>query len=255
MNKEIILKRFLNEEKNKVINLYERMMFSYERNIPMFGNDFYPPNIWKFFEDEINIKGLKIESFGAFKESERRMISFNNIYNTNFPIKILRIKNSSKFTKITHRNYLGSILSLGIERDKIGDLIVKDDICYVAVYEEIADYIIMNLKSIGKTPCKITEVFEGIEKITHEFKEETILISSIRMDSIVAKLTNKSRGVAQKVIEEGLVLINYNINRDKSFEVKKDDRITIRKYGKYIIGDCTGRSKSGKYKINIKKYT
>lgn len=255
MNKEIILKRFFNEEKNKVINLYEKMMFSYERNIPVFGNDFYPPSIWKFFENEINIKGLKIESFGAFKESERRMISFNNIYNTNFPIRILEIKNSSKFTKITHRDYLGSILSLGIERDKIGDLIVKDDICYVAVYEEIADYIIMNLKSIGKTPCKITEVFEGIEKIAHEFKEETILISSIRMDSIIAKLTNKSRGVAQKMIEEGLVLINYNINRDKSFEVKKDDRITIRKYGKYIIGDCTGRSKSGKYKINIKKYT
>ncbi|MBY0754857.1 RNA-binding protein [Clostridium sardiniense] len=255
MNKEIILKRFLDEEKNIAINLYEKMMLSYERNIPMFGKSFYPPNIWKFFEEEIKIKGLKVESFGAFKESERRMISFNNIYDTKFPIRVLEIRNSSKFTKVTHRNYLGSILSLGIERDKIGDLIVKEDICYVAVYEEIADYILMNLKSIGKTPCKITELFEDIEAITHEFKEETILISSIRIDSIVAKLTNKSRGLAQKMIDEGLVLINYNINREKSFEVEKDDRITIRKYGKYIIGDCTGRSKSGKYKINIKKYT
>ena len=55
-------------------------MLSYNRDIPMFGSDFYPPNIWKFFEDEIKIKGLKVESFGAFNESERRMISFNNIY-------------------------------------------------------------------------------------------------------------------------------------------------------------------------------
>lgn len=255
MNKEVILKVFSDEDKNKAINLYEKMMLSYNRDIPMFGSDFYPPNIWKFFEDEVKIKGLKVESFGAFNESERRMISFNNIYNIDYPIKVLRIENLSKFTKINHRDYLGSILSLGIERDKIGDLIVRENLCYVAVYDEIADYIIMNLKNISKAPCKITEVFEDVKEITYEFKEETILISSIRLDSIVAKLINKSRAMAQKIIEDGSVLINYNVNREKSFEVKKDDRITIRRYGKYIMGDCTSRSKSGKFKINIKKYT
>ena len=58
MNKEFILKNFNNEDKDSVINLYEKMMFSYERNIPMFGNNFYSPNIWKFFQDEIKIKDL-----------------------------------------------------------------------------------------------------------------------------------------------------------------------------------------------------
>ena len=255
MYKEVIEKKFKDEEKITALNLYKKMMLAYEKDIPMFGNDFYPPNIWKFFEDEVKLKGLKVETFGVFNDSERRMISFNNLYNIEFPIKVLKIDASSKFNEVTHRNYLGSLLSLGIERDKIGDLIVDNNICYVAVCSDISDYIIMNLERIGKNPCKIKEVTTGIEDINHQFKNEFILIQSMRLDSVVAKLTKKSRGIAQEIIEEGLVLVNYTITRNKSFEISKGDRVTIRRYGKFIIGECSGQSKSGKYKIEIKKYT
>ena len=112
----------------------------------------------------------------------------------------------------------------------------------------------MNLERIGKNPCKIKEITTGIEEINHQFKNEFILIQSMRLDSVVAKLTKKSRGIAQEIIEEGLVL-NYTVTRSKSFEISKGDRVTIRRYGKFIIGECSGQSKSGKYKIEIKKYT
>ncbi|MGV3074436.1 RNA-binding protein [Clostridium baratii] len=255
MYKEVIEKKFKDEEKITALNLYKKMMLAYEKDIPMFGNDFYPPNIWKFFEDEVKLKGLKVETFGVFNDSERRMISFNNLYNIEFPIKVLKIDASSKFNEVTHRNYLGSLLSLGIERDKIGDLIVDNNICYVAVCSDISDYIIMNLERISKNPCKIKEITTGIEEINHQFKNEFILIQSMRLDSVVAKLTKKSRGIAQEIIEEGLVLVNYTVTRSKSFEISKGDRVTIRRYGKFIIGECSGQSKSGKYKIEIKKYT
>lgn len=255
MYKEVIEKKFKDEEKITALNLYKKMMLAYEKDIPMFGNDFYPPNIWKFFEDEVKLKGLKVETFGVFNDSERRMISFNNLYNIEFPIKVLKIDASSKFNEVTHRNYLGSLLSLGIERDKIGDLIVDNNICYVAVCSDISDYIIMNLERIGKNPCKIKEITTGIEEINHQFKNEFILIQSMRLDSVVAKLTKKSRGIAQEIIEEGLVLVNYTVTRSKSFEISKGDRVTIRRYGKFIIGECSDQSKSGKYKIEIKKYT
>lgn len=255
MYKEVIEKKFKDEEKITALNLYKKMMIAYEKDIPMFGNDFYPPNIWKFFEDEVKLKGLKVETFGVFNDSERRMISFNNLYNIEFSIKVLKIDASSKFNEVTHRNYLGSLLSLGIERDKIGDLIVDNNICYVAVCSDISDYIIMNLERIGKNPCKIKEITTGIEEINHQFKNEFILIQSMRLDSVVAKLTKKSRGIAQEIIEEGLVLVNYTVTRSKSFEISKGDRVTIRRYGKFIIGECSGQSKSGKYKIEIKKYT
>lgn len=255
MYKEVIEKKFKDEEKITALNLYKKMMLAYEKDIPMFGNDFYPPNIWKFFEDEVKLKGLKVETFGVFNDSERRMISFNNLYNIEFPIKVLKIDASSKFNEVTHRNYLGSLLSLGIERDKIGDLIVDNNICYVAVCADISDYIIMSLERISKNPCKIKEITTGIEDINHQFKNEFILIQSMRLDSVVAKLIKKSRGIAQEIIEEGLVLVNYTVTRSKSFEISKGDRVTIRRYGKFIIGECSGQSKSGKYKIEIKKYT
>ena len=255
MYKEIIAKRFKDEEKIDALNLYKKMMIAYEKDIPMFGNDFYPPNIWKFFEDEVKIKGLEVHTFGAFNDSERRMIAFNNVYNTSFPVKVLEIDASSKFSEVSHRNYLGSILSLGIERNKIGDLIVRDNICYLAVCEDIADYLIMSIDKIGKNSCKIKEVTLDVKDINHQFKNEIILIQSMRLDSIVAKLIKKSRSTAQEFIDEGLVLINYTVNRNKSLELVENDRVTIRKYGKFIIGKCSGQSKSGKYKIEIKKYT
>lgn len=255
MDRETISKKFIGEDKNKAINLYEKMIISYEKNIPMFGNEFYTPNIWKFFCSEIKINGLEITNDGLFKDSERRMICFNNIFYLPFPIKLLKITVNTKFNKVFHNQYLGSILSLGLERDKIGDLIVKDNSCYVVVHEDIKDYIINNLVQIGKVKCKVEEIFESINEVNYEFETSTIMISAMRIDAVVSKIINKSRNIAQSMIEEGLVLVNYSTIRDKSFEVKREDRITIRKYGKYILGECTGYTKSGKCKIDIKKYT
>lgn len=255
MNKETIIRKFIGEDKNKAINLYEKMIISYNRDIPMFGSEFYTPNIWKFFCDEEKINGLKVESEGVFEDSERRMICFNNNFYLPFPTALLKITVNTKFNKVFHNQYLGSILSLGLERNKIGDLIVKDNTCYVVVHEDIKDYIISNLIQIGKAKCNVEEVDKTTNEVTYNFENITINISSMRIDSVVAKLINKSRNIAQSMIDEGLVLVNYSTVRDKSFEVKREDRITIRKYGKYILGECTGYTKSGKCKIDIKKYT
>ena len=174
------------------------------------------------------------------------MISFNNIYEVPFPMKILKIINTSKFTAPSHRDYLGSILALGIKRNKLGDL---------PVCEEIADYIISNLETVGKSPCKVILLEEDFIPFTPEFKEEIILIPSLRLDSIVSKVMKLSRSKAQDVIEAGKVLVDYNTIRDKSKEVLSGERITIRGVGKFILGDIVGNSKSGKYKVIIKKYT
>ena len=82
-----------------------------------------------------------------------------------------------------------------------------------------------------------------------------ILVPSLRIDTIVAKLCNISRGKAQNTIDGGKVLIDYNIVKSKGEEVRVGQRITIRGNGKFILGDIVGNSKSGKFKVQIKKYT
>ena len=253
--KEVIIKHFSEEEKNEVLNLYEKYKLAKEKDIPMFSNSFYTPNVWKWFEKNFNSNSFQVESNGVFDESERRMISFNNLYNTPFPIRLLKIENTSKFNNLTHKDYLGGILALGIERNKIGDLLVKDNICYVPVHEDIENFLIYNIEKIGKSSCRV-EVLEEYESLPQfNFKEEVILVSSLRLDGIVSKLTNVSRAKAQLMIDQGKVLVDYVRIKDKSYEVKLDERITIRGFGKFILGNMVGLSKSGRLKVSIKKYT
>jgi len=253
--KERINKYFTDEDRAEALNLYERYVLSKEKNIPMFGKNFYTPNIWTWFENNLCNKDFEIETNGFFEGSERRMISFNNIYKNSFPMKLIKIQNTSKFSNLTHRDFLGGILSLGIERNKIGDLLVFENACYVPVHEDIESFIIYNIDKIAKVVCSV-EVIDNIEFLPEfTFEEEIILVSSLRIDGVVSKITNISRAKAVAMIEQGQVLINYIKIKDKSYELKGEERITIRGFGKFIIGNSIGNSKSGKMKMIIKKYT
>lgn len=253
--KDKIINHFTDNERSEALNLYERYILSKDKNISLFGKSFYTPNVWTWFEKNLSSNDLRIESNGLFEDAERRMISFNNIYGSPFPMKLIKVENTSKFTNITHRDFLGGILSLGIERNKIGDLLVDNNKCYVPVHEEIENFILYNIDKISKVACNVEVIdnFELLPKVT--FKEEIILVSSLRVDGIVSRLTNVSRSKAQAMIEQGLVLVNYVKIRDKSYELKGEERITIRGFGKFIIGNSIGNSKSGRIKIIIKKYT
>ena len=253
--KEKITKHFSEEDKIEALNLYEKYMLALNKDIPVFGNCFYSPKIWKWFKKNCETSKFKVDCEGVFKDSERKMISFNNVYETPFPIKLLKVESKSKFLNLEHKDFLGGILSLGIERNKIGDLIVEDSVCYLPVHEDILNFLLSNVNKIGRTPCFIKEVQNEEELPQIKFKEEIILVSSLRIDGIVSKISKLSRAKAQMLIDQGQILIDYNKIRDKSHEVKCDERIIIRGTGKFIVGEVIGSSKSGKYKLIIKKYT
>lgn len=253
--KDKIIKYFTDDDKDEAINLYERYILSKEKNITMFGKNFYTPNIWTWFANNLNSTYCRVETNGLFEDSERRMISFNNISKSPFPMKLLKIENASKFSTLSHRDFLGAILSLGIERNKIGDLLVFENTCYLPVHEEIESFIICNLERISKVKCNVEMIdnLEFLPKFT--FKEDIILVSSLRLDGVVSKIINSSRAKAQGMIEHGEVLVNYVRIKDKSYELKDEDRVTVRGFGKFILGNSIGNTKSGKLKIIIKKYT
>ena len=253
--KEKINRYFTDQDRAEALNLYERYLISKDKNIPMFGKNFYTPNIWSWFEKNLSSKDFKVETNGFFEDAERRMISFNNVYENPFPMKLIKIQNTSKFSNLTHRDFLGGILSIGIERNKIGDLLVDKNICYVPVYDEIENFVVYNIDKISKVVCsaEVIEDFELLPKVN--FKEEIILVSSLRIDGIISRIINISRSKAAAMIEQGQVLINYVKIKDKSYELKGEERITIRGFGKFILGNSIGNSKSGRIKIIIKKYT
>lgn len=253
--KETISKAFSDDDKVEALSLYEKYLLAKNKDIPVFGNSFYPPNIWKWFEMNTGSKSFKVECNGIFEESERRMIAFNNIYDVPYPMFLIKIYHNSKFSNLSHRDYLGGILALGIERNKIGDLLVEGNVCYVPVHEDVKDYLLYNIDKIGRVSCKVEVLDEYEELPQFKFKEEVILVSSLRLDNLVSKICNVSRSKAQELIDQGQVLVDYVKVREKSQELKGGERITIRKSGKFMLGEKIGNSKSGKIKIIIKKYT
>lgn len=253
ISKEDILKNFLKEDTEDVLKVYECMNVAYSKGISVFTKFFCKPHIWLYFIEHFNSKSFSVEANGAFDECDRKIIGFNNIYDIPFPYRVIKIKNKSKFSNLSHKDYLGSLMALGLEREKLGDLKVLDDCAIVPIYEEVADYILISLTTVGKSPVTVEEIYEeSLPK--NQFKEEIIIVSSLRADNIVSKLARVSRTNAIEFINSNKVLLDYCKVQDKSREVKENQRLTIKGVGKFIIGEIIGNTKSGKYRVKINKF-
>ena len=202
-----------------------------------------------------NYSDFKVEFFGGFDDAERKKakIISNEYYDVDYDIVCLKAKFNNKFNKVEHRNILGAVHNLGINFNRFGDIIVLENEVYIFVDEEIADYIAMEFTKAGRVNLDfkrvdLTEV--GIEKKYEDFE---IVSSSFRIDSIVAKITNKSRSKVKEFLEQDFIKLNHVILRNGEKTCTPDDIISIRKYGRYVVKGYTQNKKSLKYRITISK--
>ena len=202
-----------------------------------------------------NYSDFKVEFFGGFDDAERKKakIISNEYYEIDYDIVCLKAKFNNKFNKVEHRNILGAIHNLGINFNRFGDIIVLEDELYIFVDEEIADYIAMEFTKAGRVNLDFQRVNlaeVGIEKRYEDFE---IVSSSFRIDSIVAKITNKSRSKVKEFLEQDFIKLNHVVLRNGEKTCTSEDIISIRKYGRFIVKGYTQNKKSLKYRITISK--
>lgn len=239
------------DEKITATNIFEKIkLIDYGVNTST--DYFYSPNIWGKILRLKNKLNCKVKTYGYFKESERRIISFTEPSEELNPIYLIEIKNLSKFKELNHKDYLGALMGLGLKREKIGDLIVKDNSCYFPTFQEIGDIIINELKTVGKNPVEVE--FSSESNIEYKFEEQEILIVSNRLDTLVSGITKMSREDSVKIIEKGEVLVDYLEMKEKSFEVKDESRISIKGFGKFTFVGIIGKTKKDKMKVLVKKF-
>lgn len=253
LSKEDILKNFSSEDHQDVLNIYNYMSLANSKNITVFAKVFSTPNIWMYYVKNFDTKTLKVEAVGGYDQCERRILSFNNFYNTPYPYQLLKISNKSKFNVLNHRDYLGALMALGIQRAKLGDLRVLENYAVVPVYDELVDYIISSLHLVGKAPVDI-EVISEEDLPINNLVEDVIIVPSLRIDNFISKLSKVSRAKAMDIIDSNKVLVDYSKVKGKSQEIIEGQTITISGIGKFIVGNIIGNTKSGRYRINIKKY-
>jgi len=203
-----------------------------------------------------NIKGISMEFYGGYKEAERKICGIFSEYDESntgtFPIRIIHICWKSN-KKISHRDILGSILGTGIRRDKIGDIIQQDDEAYACVHKDIADYLIIHMDKVGSVPVDL-EYCDSVPQLAKEGKAITVVVSSLRLDSILAAGFGVSRTKAAEAIRSSRVFVNWIPQEVISKDVKEGDVISWRGKGRIQLCNVIGSTKKDRIKIVIKKY-
>lgn len=201
---------------------------------------------------------VSVGFYGGYDEAERTVacITSFDTYETYFdyPIEVIRItaKNKAVFS---HRDYLGSLMALGIKRELIGDIVISENCAYLFCHREICDFITLNLTLIGRNTVTSEAVSpDEISLPERRFKEKSITVSSMRLDCVLSAATGKSRAVSAEMVSKGLVQINYEIAKSGSIQVDNDAVISVRGFGKMIISTDGTLTKKGRYHINIKQY-
>lgn len=252
-------KQFVNsinvEDKTVLSSIYDKMILCDKTGKTVYGNEFYPPIIWNQINDLSSEFEFNVYNFGIFEEAERRILVFSNFEVYDYPVNLIKISYNSKFSKLGHRDFLGALMSLGVKREKFGDMIVKDDSCYIAAFADICDVVKNNLVSIGKCSCRVEILDFHISDVPKvEFQEVVINTNSLRLDCICAAICNISRSKADEIIASGKALVNYNEVKEKDRHIELQSIITFRGYGKYKLDKIIGETQRGRIKVVIKKY-
>ncbi len=171
------------------------------------------------------------------------------------PIAPILLDGNFKFEILHHRDVLGAIMNLGIKREKMGDIFFSKDKCYVIVYEDICDYISINLTRIKHVPIDAKRIdFDQLPPREISTKEMKATISSPRLDSVISAGFGVSRSSISKEIKNGNVKVNYEEIKTLSFSVNEGDVISLRGRGRISIKEMGGLSKKGRINITILKY-
>jgi RNA-binding protein YlmH len=256
MDKNYFLNSINYEDKNLISSIFNKLQIAEKTSKVVFTNEFVSPDVWN--QVSVACESYKVKSFanGIFKDADRKMVSFSTLGEpTIYPITLLKISNKSKFSSLGHKDYLGAIMSLGIKREKLGDLITEDAACYATVCSDISNYIITNLSSVSNCPCEARE-YDYIEQNLpkRKFQQRVVISTSLRLDGMVSAICNVSRNNSVELIASGKILVNYFQCLKKDKTIKNNDTLTIRGYGKFKIEDIIGTTQKERLKVAIKQY-
>lgn len=204
-------------------------------------------------------KESKVFLEGGYEGAERKRAFITTDYDElqfdDFDIKIYEIIFESNIKIITHRHILGTLMSLGINRNSFGDILVAEQNYYLLVTSEISKYIEENFTMVNHIPLKLKEIKNVSEIKLPKPVEQNINVSSMRLDAIIARTLNKSRNDSSELINKGLVLINHKECLNVSYTVKINDIISIRHFGRIVVLEILKTTKKDRLvlKIEVKK--
>lgn len=195
-------------------------------------------------------------AFGGYDGAERVVVGAapksTGLCEQDFDISCLYIKNNGR-AGLTHRDYLGAFMALGVKRELVGDIIPDASGAYVLCNSVMEKLILNELTKVGREGISASKAnVRDIKPCPPELIKKNV--SSLRLDCIVAAIINKNRELSQSLVSKGDVKLKHEVCQKPSVEVEPGDIINIRGYGKFKMGETTGRSAKDRLFIELYKY-
>lgn len=202
-------------------------------------------------------KGTSFLLWGGYQEAERTVLGIFPDYleprPALFPIAALTFSYRREDC-LSHRDFLGSFMALGMERSVIGDILPSQGSCTVFLRQEMQAYVCNQIEKIGRTGVRIAQGASEVLEIAREYEEYTGVIASQRMDCLTAFLCRTSREKAAQLILSGMVQRNHREVLSPSERIYPEDVISIRKKGKYIVDQLGPLTSKGRLSLKCRKY-
>ena len=241
----------------RIMDLAEK---SYRNNLYTYTHFLNPEELSLFLSRKSDFEAYTYQIFGGNENSERKMVGFGNAkelgYDSEFPIQLIKISPLMlKFANdFSHRDVLGAIMHLGIERNVIGDIIVKDKFAYVYCESSISNFILEHLEKVRNTNVKCEIVDLAIPECAPNLKEEKVIVASLRLDALICAVFKLSRKEVLEYFRGKKVFLDYTLVENNSAKVKEGSIISVRGFGKICFKQICGETKKGRIMVIYDRY-
>ena len=246
------------EDRLLLARLYDKLTGAERRNVPGVTCFLAP-------REQVLVQRLlpelPLQFFGGHPEAERAVACYLPDYlDEHFltapdgPVAAVRAEFYEK-DALTHRDFLGSLMGLGIKRETVGDIFVDRGSCDFLVTREILPYVLDNLTSAGRTRLSLREIpLEEVSGPHYSVKELRDTVASLRLDALVGAGFGLARGKAADLIASGHVQVNWRACTKADKLLVAGETVSARGYGKFQLSEVGGVTKKGRTAIVVKRY-
>ena len=200
---------------------------------------------------------LKVESNGGYSGAERVKVAFvekDFLGTLDFSIKAITVKWDERYSQISHRDILGSLMGMGVKRELFGDIIVRGGMCQIILSATIVPFVLQNLHTVGSATveAQITEL-SNIEPKEEKIKEIRTTVASLRLDTVAAAGFGLSRTKMASEIEADKLKVNWQAAKGSAQTISSGDVISMRGRGRLEVCEIIGQTRKGRLSIQLKR--
>ncbi|MDI9442082.1 MAG: photosystem II S4 domain protein [Firmicutes bacterium] len=260
MDKERLLSHLRGEDERRIgDHVLGLAKLAWETNKPQV-TDFYDPyqqQVARSVLGSIPEVGVLVQ--GGYKQAERaRLVVYPQFYVMSAiqsPLRVLEAKGNFSFHNVGHGDFLGSLLATGLDRDKIGDIIVLPSGCQAIVAAEVADYLLSNWTRVHQVSVDVQEIDEEQLSVEPErIKEIRTTVASLRLDAIAAGGYGTSRSKIAREIKAEKLKLNWKPVTNPALSVTEGDVLSLRGRGRVVVSEIGGKTRKGRTTVVLHRY-